>query len=83
MLFSKNLFSPIFSSFDSILSTIDTYCTTIVLSTIVEKVYNQQQLLKSWMTIKKTEISTQPEFLKPEYLCVNRGIVLILSRRIS
>ena len=29
------------------------------------------------MTIKKTEISAQHEFLKPIYLCVHRGIVLI------
>ena len=33
--------------------------------------------LQSWMTIKKTEISAQHEFLKPIYLCVHRGIVLI------
>jgi len=33
--------------------------------------------VQSWMTIKKTEISAQPEFLKPIYLCVHRGIVLI------
>ena len=33
--------------------------------------------IQSWMTIKKTEISAQHEFLKPIYLCVHRGIVLI------
>ena len=33
--------------------------------------------LQSWMTIKKTEISAQHEFLKPIYLCLHRGIVLI------
>ena len=33
--------------------------------------------LQSWMTIKKTEISAQHEFLKPIYLRVHRGIVLI------
>ena len=33
--------------------------------------------LQSWMTIKKTEVSAQHEFLKPIYLCVHRGIVLI------
>ena len=36
-----------------------------------------QRALQSWMTIKKTEISAQHEFLKPIYLCVHRGIVLI------
>ena len=29
------------------------------------------------MTIKKTEISAQHEFLKPIHLCVHSGIVLI------
>jgi len=33
--------------------------------------------LQSWMTIKKTEISAQHEFLKQVKLCVHRGIVLI------
>ena len=33
--------------------------------------------IQSWMTTKKTEISAQHEFLKPIYLCVHRGIVLI------
>jgi len=33
--------------------------------------------IQSWMTNKKTEISAQHEFLKPIYLCVHRGIVLI------
>ena len=33
--------------------------------------------VQSWMTIKKTEISAQHEFLKPIYLCVHRVIVLI------
>ena len=33
--------------------------------------------IQSWMTIKKTEILAQHEFLKPIYLCVHRGIVLI------
>jgi len=33
--------------------------------------------IQSWMTIKKTVISAQHEFLKPIYLCVHRGIVLI------
>ena len=33
--------------------------------------------MQSWMTIKKTEISAQHEFLKPIYLCMHRGIVLI------
>ena len=28
--------------------------------------------IQSWMTIKKTEISAQHEFLKPIYLCVYR-----------
>ena len=32
--------------------------------------------VQSWMTIKKTEISAQPEFLKPIYLCVYRVIIL-------
>ena len=36
-----------------------------------------QLTLQSWMTIKKTEISAQHEFLKPIYLCVHSGIVLI------
>ena len=33
--------------------------------------------IQSWMTIKKTEISAQHEFLKPIYLCVRTGVVLI------
>ena len=33
--------------------------------------------IQSWMTIKKTEISAQPEFLKPIYLLGHRVIVLI------
>ena len=33
--------------------------------------------VQSWVTIKKTEISAQHEFLRPIYLCVYRGIVLI------
>ena len=33
--------------------------------------------IQSWMNIKKTEIPAQHEFLKPIYLCVHRGIVLI------
>ena len=33
--------------------------------------------IQSWMTIKKTEISAQHEFLNPIYLCVHRVIVLI------
>ena len=33
--------------------------------------------VQSWKTIKKTEISAQPEFLKPIYLCVYRVIELI------
>jgi len=33
--------------------------------------------LQSWMTIKKTEISAQPDFLNPKYLCVHRDIGLI------
>ena len=32
--------------------------------------------LQSWMTIKKTEISAQHEFLKPIYLCVYRVTIL-------
>ena len=32
---------------------------------------------QSYVTIKKTEISAQHEFLKPIYLCLYRGIVLI------
>ena len=33
--------------------------------------------VQSWMTIKKTEISAQHKFLKPIYLCVRRGILLM------
>ena len=33
-------------------------------------------VIQSWMTIKRTEISAQHEFLKPMYLCVHGGIVL-------
>jgi len=29
------------------------------------------------MTIKKTKISAQPDFLKPIYLCMHKVIVLI------
>jgi len=36
-----------------------------------------EHLIQSWMTIKKTEISAQHKFLKPIYLCLHRGIVLI------
>ena len=32
--------------------------------------------VQSWMTIKKTEISAQHEFLKPIYLCVYRVTIL-------
>ena len=32
--------------------------------------------VQSWMTIKKTEISAQYEFLKPIYLCVYRVTIL-------
>jgi len=31
---------------------------------------------QSWMTIKKTEISAQHEFLKPIYMCVYRFTIL-------
>ena len=27
--------------------------------------------IQPWMTIKKTEISAQPQFLKPIYLCID------------
>ena len=33
--------------------------------------------VQSWMTFKNTEISAQPEFLKPIYLWVHRVIALI------
>ena len=33
--------------------------------------------VQSWITIKKTEISAQHEFLKPIYLCLHGGIVLM------
>ena len=42
--------------------------------TFVHTLFQQMQL---WMTIKKTEISAQHEFLKPIYLCLCRGMVLI------
>jgi len=32
--------------------------------------------LQSWMTIKKTEISAQHEFLNPRYICVYRVTIL-------
>ena len=32
--------------------------------------------VQSWMTIRKTEISGQREFLKPIYLCVSRVTIL-------
>jgi len=36
----------------------------------------QSRYIHSWMTIKKTEISAQHEFLKPIYLCVYRVTIL-------
>ena len=44
---------------------------------VVRDCYSFLRSLQSWMTIKKTEISAQHEFLKPIYLCVHRGIILI------
>jgi len=43
----------------------------------VKSFNNFKYVVQSWVTIKKTEISAQHEFLKPIYLCVHRGIVLI------
>ena len=38
--------------------------------------FSKVKRLQSWMTIKKTEISAQHEFLKPIYLCVYRVTIL-------
>jgi len=34
--------------------------------------------IQSWMTIKKTEISAQHEFLKPKFLCVLYACIELL-----
>ena len=34
-------------------------------------------VVQSWINIKNTEVSAQPESLKPIYLCMHRVIVLI------
>jgi len=47
------------------------------LTEVVLLVHPERIEIQSWMTIKKTEISAQHEFLKPICLCVHRGIVLI------
>jgi len=38
--------------------------------------YTTKLCLQSWMTIKKTEISAQHDFLKTIYLCVYRVTIL-------
>jgi len=43
----------------------------------MDVVYACQFDIQSWMTFQETEISAQPEFLKPIYLCVHIVIVLI------
>jgi len=43
-------------------------------------VYTQKnRRIQSWMTIKKTRISAQPEFLKPIYLCLHRIVLISLG----
>jgi len=40
------------------------------------------QVLQSWMTIKKTEISAQHEFLKPKFLCLLYAYIELLYSHI-